>query len=66
MFKPVLLLYSLTIVKVGLEISFSSPKYSRKPWVNFVFPDPSSPVKTIISPLCSLEAKPFAKLIVSF
>ena len=36
-------IYSLTIVKVGLEISFSIPKKERIPSVNLVFPEPKSP-----------------------
>ena len=42
--------YSFTIVNVGLDISFSSPKYLSTPSVNFVLPHPSSPDKTITSP----------------
>ena len=36
-------LYSFTIVKVGLEISSSKPKYASIPSVNFVLPAPKSP-----------------------
>ena len=57
--------YSLTIVNVGLDISLSNPKYFKIPCVNFVFPEPSSPVKTIISPVFNLEARLYAKDIVS-
>ena len=58
-------LYSFTIVKVGLEISFSKPKYFKTPWVNLVLPEPSSPDNIIISPTFKFFAKSFAKLIVS-
>ena len=57
--------YSLTIVNVGLEISSANPKYSNIPCVNFVFPAPSSPFKTIISFLLSVSANFFANWIVS-
>ncbi len=40
-------LYSFTIVKVGLDISFSKPKCDKKPSVNFVLPAPSVPDKTM-------------------
>ena len=42
--------YSLTIVKVGLDISFSRFQKERKPSVNFVLPDPKSPARITISP----------------
>ena len=59
-------LYSFTIVKVGLEISFSRPKKDKKPSVNFVFPEPNSPQSTIKSPFFSFEASTFAIFFVSF
>ena len=49
------------MVKVGLEISSSKLKYDKKPSVNFVFPEPKSPVKTIISLLLQIFAK-FAEI----
>ena len=53
------------MVKVGLEISSSKLKYDKKPSVNFVFPEPKSPVKTIISLLLQIFAKFLAKFFVS-
>ena len=41
---------SLTIVNVGLEISSSKLKYDKNPSVNFVFPEPRSPERTMMSP----------------
>ena len=61
-----LALYSLTIVNVGLDISFSRLKYDKIPSVNFVFPDPSYPVSIMMSPCFNLLASFLAKLFVSF
>ena len=56
--------YSFTILNVGLDISSSSPKKFKNPSVNFVLPEPSSPVKTMVSPLVKYFAKIFAMFIV--
>ena len=57
--------YSFTIVNVGLEISFSNPKCLRIPSVNFVFPEPKSPERTIIEWPFNFAANSSANLIVS-
>lgn len=44
-------------MKVGLEISSCKLKYDKKPSVNLVFPEPKSPVKTIISLALQIPAK---------
>ncbi|MNL55181.1 hypothetical protein D3C87_1785690 [compost metagenome] len=41
---------------MGLEISFSNPKCFKNPSVNFVFPAPKSPLKTITELLLNFDA----------
>ncbi len=61
-----LTLYSFTIVKVGLDTRFCTPKYLAIPRVNLVLPTPKLPFKTTIESLFKFFANFFASCSVSF